>query len=368
MISLFINDGGVNATDFLADHAEQITVLADAGFLSRLHYAERSDPQGRFGEIDIRQMTVTVFRNMARWNEEGPSDHLYLVADEKGEGARLAALRADYPNLTFRGLAEHLFPALVARNPKAVFAPVPQDLMCKELTLIFATPRSGSSYLADVVGDCGLGDAREHLRNSVIDALTADYRFNRALALRNFLNLISKDGRAATKIIGHFFSRYLTTVAQDLELLRRLCDGMTTRVIILDRDDKVGQAVSAFLASRRGIWHVRSEADAAKLDQANTPDYAFNRLLARYTSFREQSAILGLARDFFPQAIELEYDRDIADATPGALANRLQEAFGLSGTLSGQRAADRQKLANAENAEICAQFRADYRVIFGIDP
>lgn len=368
MISLFINDGGVNATDFLADHADRITLMVDSGFLSRLHYAERSVPDGRFGEMDVRQMTVALFRRLAELNAQGPSSHLYLVADEAGEGARLKALRADYPNLHFKGLAEHLFPALVARLPKSVFGPVEQGLTCTDFTLIFATPRSGSSYLADVVGDCGLGNPREHLRNSVIDALQSDYRFNRPLAFRNFINLITEDGRASSKIIGHFLSRFLTGGAQDLALLRKLGEGMTIRVIILDRADKVGQAVSAFLAARRGIWHVRSDADAEKLVQVNSSAYGFNRLLARYTAFREQSAILAMVRDVFPQALELEYGRDIAEATPGALAARLREAFGLSVTRSGQRAEERQKLANAENAEICAQFRADYREMFGIDP
>lgn len=368
MISLFASDNGVSATAFLADYADRVTLLTSAGFLSRLHYAEAANPQERFAEIDVRQMTVAVLRQLEQQNAKGPDGHLYVVADEAGEGRRLADLRKAYPNLAFKGLAEHLFPTLVARIPRAMFKPVEQTLTCTELTLIFATPRSGSSYLADVVADCGLGDAREHLRNSVIEALTDDYKFNRAFAFRNFLNLISQDGRAATKIIGHFLSRYLTSGARDLDLLAELGKGMTIRAIVLDRDDTVGQAVSAYLASRRGIWHIRSEADAEKLDQANTHVYAFNRLLGRYTSYREQSAILGLVRDLFPAALELEYDRDIADATPEALAARLQEAFSVSMIPSGQQAAGRQKLANAENAEIGARFRADYHALFGVDP
>lgn len=367
MISLFSNDGGVDATKFLADNAQKITVLASAGFLSRMHYAERDAHGGRFGEIDIRQLTVAVFRLLAKWNEEGASDHVYLVADETGEGKRLAALRADYPNLTFKGLAEHLFPALIARAPQAVFAPVPTELACTEITLIFSTKRSGSSYLADVVRDSGLGDAREHLRNSVIDALKSDYRFNRPLALRNFLNLVAVDGRVATKIITHFFSDYMKTGARDLAVLAELCSGITPRVITLDRADKVGQAVSAFLAARRGVWHVQSEADAEKLGQTEVAPYNFNALLVRYTEYRQSSAVLDYARTLFPGALDLDYDRDIDGVAPAVIAARLAETFGISVDQMGSSAANRQKLANAENDEMCTRFRAEYRGLFGVD-
>lgn len=376
MISLFVNDGGVDATRFLADHADRVTVLASAGFLSRMHYAERSVGGGvgggRFGQIDIRQMTVAVFRLLAKWNAEGPSEHIYLVADEKGEGLRLAALRADYPDLNFKGLAEHLFPALIARNPQALFAPVSKDLTCTEITVIFSTKRSGSSYLADVVRDCGLGDAREHLRNSVIEALKSDYRFNRPLAVRNFLNLIAVDGRVATKVITHFFADYMKSGARDLALLADLCAGITPRIIVLDRADKVGQAVSAFLAARRGVWHVQSDSDAEKLGQAGPADYAFNALLVRYAEYRQSSAVLDYARSLFPGALDLEYDRDIDGADPAVLAARLVQAFGITvdqmADQMGGSAANRQKLANAENDEMCARFRVEYRALFGVDP
>jgi LPS sulfotransferase NodH len=381
MISLFANDGGVNATEFLADHADRITLLATPGFLSRLHYAERANPGGRFGEIDVRQMTVAVFRLLAQWNAEAaaakapeatPPEHLYLVADETGEGARLAALRADYPNLSFKGLAEHLFPALIARNPRAVFAPVRPDLGVTEITLIFATKRSGSSYLGDVVRDCGLGDAREHLRDQVIAALASDYRFNRPFALRNFLNLIAADGRVATKLITHFVADYLKTGARDLGLLAEICAGITPRVITLDRSDKVGQAVSAYLAARRGVWHVQSEADAAKLgqkrDAAGQVPYDFNALLVRYAEYRQSSAVLDLVRGIFPAALDLDYDRDVDGLDPAALAARLSGALGFSIGRMGGSAANRQKLADAENDAIGARFRTEYRALFGVDP
>jgi LPS sulfotransferase NodH len=385
MISLFVDDGGVNATAFLADHAERITLLATPGFLSRLHYAERdargATPGTRFGEIDVRQMTVALFRLLAQWNAEAAearareataAEHLYLVADETGEGARLAALRADYPHLTFKGLAEHLFPALIARNPRAVFAPVRQDLAVSEITLIFATKRSGSSYLGDVVRDCGLGDAREHLRDQVIAALASDYRFNRAFALRNFLNLIAAEGRVATKLITHFVADYLKTGARDLTVLAELCAGITPRVITLDRSDKVGQAVSAYLAARRGVWHVRSKADAAKLGQkreeAGQVTYDFNALLVRYAEYRQSSAVLDLVRGIFPVALDLDYNRDVDGLDPAALAVRLSGALGFSIGRMGGSAANRQKLANAENDAISARFREEYRALFGVEP
>ena len=368
MISLFANDGGVNATAFLADHAGRVTLLVTPGFLSRLHYAEAAHPEERFGEIDVRQMTVATLRQLGQQNARGPDGRLYVVADETGEGMRLEVLREAYPNLDFKGLAQHLFPALVARLPMAVFEPVRQDLACREITLILATKRSGSSYLADVVRDCGLGDAREHLRNQVIEALASDYRFNRPLAWRNFLNLITVEGRVASKVISHFLADYLRSGARDLALLAELCAGITPRVILLDRSDKVGQAVSAYLAGRRGLWHVQSDSDAARLESTAPAPYNFNALLVRYAEYRQQPAIFGMMRDIFPRALELDYDRDVAGQDPATLTARLAQAFGLEMRRTGQSADSRQRLANAENAEICARFTADYRALFGVDP
>ena len=367
MIELFNPANGLGTLQFLARESNRLVLLASSGALSGLQYAERLFPHEDYGKIDVRRITVGVLRQLKELNETGGSPIVFLVADEAGEGKRLKSLRENYPNLTFAGLGETLFPALVARNPGAIFDGVPRKAPCRQITLIFAPPRSGSSFVADVVTHVTGSKAREHLRNEVIEVLASPYKFNRAAALRNFLRLITTpEGQASTKIISHFLQDYVTRVG-DLKLVKRVFEGVGVRAIVIERDDKVAQTISGYLASRRGIWHLESGRDAERLEAAREVGYDFHKLLPRYLGYRHQSYVLDFTREVFPDHLALEYGRDIEAGDAVALGARIAEFLGLPWDPSDQLTG-RAKLANAENARLCARFRADYEELLGMRP
>jgi len=368
MIELFNHANGLGTLKFLAQESNRLILLASSGVLSSLQYAERQFPHEDFGEIDVRPITVGNLAQLKQLDEAGGSHVTFLVADETGEGKRLKSMRESYPNLTFAGLGEALFPALVARSPGAIFSGRSRKAPpCRQITLIFAPPRSGSSFVADVVSHVTGAKAREHLRNEVIEVLASPYRFNRTAALRNFFDLVTtQDGQAATKIISHFLQDYIGTVG-DLKLVRRVCEGMDVRAIVLDREDKVAQTISGYLAARRGIWHLESGRDAERLEAVGEVGYDFHKLLPRYLGYRQQSYVIDFAREIFPDHLALEYGRDIEAGDAVALGARIAEFLGLP-WVSGDQPAGRARLANEENARLCARFREDYEALLGTRP
>ena len=367
MISLFGTDAELNATRFLARNADKTILFTSTGFLSRLHYAAREAPGEPFDQIEVRPINVATLKQLSKLDGEGGFAKTFVVADESGEGKRLASLRATYPHLKFAGLAENLFPALVARRQGVALRPMPGKLQTRTLTMIFAPPRSGSSFVSDVVSQVTGTKIREHLRNDVIEALASPYRFNLAVALRNFLNLITNDaGHASTKIISHFLQDYVGQ-AGSLKLVKRVCEGLDVKVIVVERDDKVAQTVSGFLAMRRGVWHLESARDAAAIEAAPQVGYDFDRLLPRYLGYRHQSYVLDFAREIFPDHLLLEYGRDLEAGDAAALGQRVANFLGLppeAGQI--ETKAVRAKLANEENQRLCTRFRADYDALFGL--
>lgn len=291
---------------------------------------------------------------------------VWIVVDRQDEAAQLQRLRMTTDqDRSFLGLGADILPAIVARNA----AHITNEAMAtpSTLTLILAPPRSGSSFVADLVGQITETKTREHLRKDVISALAAPYAFDRVAAMRRFLGLIAnqRTGQASTKIITHFVQDYVAEVG-DLNVLKEAASGIDVKPIILDRTDHVGQAVSGYLARARGIWHLESGRDIAALARADKVPYDFNAILQLYLGYRQQSYVLDFAREIFPDHLALEYGRDIEAGDAVALGERIAAFLGLPWDPA-EQPTGRAKLANEENARLCARFREDYRELFGQD-
>lgn len=301
--------------------------------------------------------------SLSRFPDDNRVD-LWIVADPEPD--RLDALRDQCPEQRFVGLGQDLFPALVARRPRAIFDPTPEPP--STLCLIIAPPRSGSSFVADRVGRITGTKTREHLRKDVVSALAAPYAFDRVAAIRRFLGLIANPdtGQASTKIITHFIQDYVAEVG-DLNAFKEAAKGIDVKPIIVERLDHVGQAVSGYLAMARGIWHLESDKDAAALASANEVPYDFKALLQLYLGYRQQGYVIDFAREIFPDHLALEYGRDIEAGDAVALGARIAEFLGLPCD-PGDPPAGRAKLANEENTRLCARFREDYEALLGTRP
>lgn len=256
----------------------------------------------------------------------------------------------------------------MAQQPNAVFAPIPPKLTAHTATLVFATPRSGSSLLADILTDLGAGRVVEHLRPDVIEVLTADYDYDLPAALRNFLNFSSIDGYFGTKLISLFLSNYLKGRSH-LSHVARICAGMKLRVIFLDRDDKVAQAISGHLASRRGLWHITSPADAKRLQTRPKPAMEFHAVLPRYVQYQEQRGIIDAWRRMLPQGLELGYETDLLGADLPALARRLAGFVGLPPVrVALTKTAQRQRIADDDSLSMGREFAEEFQALFGMRP
>lgn len=260
---------------------------------------------------------------------EGIHDCLIVYAPGN-EAAALADLRQRFPGQRFAGLGEEVFPALLARQaPLAILEAEGEGPPCQALTLVLSTPRSGSSRVADVLGELGQGDCREHLRGDLAAALATTYRFDLSAALRRFLFLLGRtgNGRASTKLIVGHLVNWLAT-RPDPRPLRDAMAGVTLHCIITDRADRVAQAVSGTIAEISGVWQNRSQADSTRIRRLTEADYTFATLFWRFLSYRHQGHLLNEVAGWFPRALRLAYDTDIADATSVELARRISLAFG----------------------------------------
>ena len=367
MLPLFKLEAELSALPFLARHAADVGIIAPLAELDTLphqvHTPGTAALTGKLRDVEVVALDAETQSVLARRSRE----KLWVVANPDCEDEALNALRRHCPDHFLLGLTEALFPALVARKPGAVFNRLPRKAPCQQMTLILAPPRSGSSFVADVVGQIIGSKTREHLRKEVIEVFGSSYNFDRSAALRNFIYLVTtQDGQAATKIISHFLQDYIAKVG-DLGTVRRVFEGVSIRPIIIEREDKVAQAISVYLAERRGIWHLESGGDAERLEAVREVGYDFRKLLALYLRSRQQSYVIDFMREIFPDHLALEYGGDIEAGDAAALGARISAFLGLP-WMPGAKRTGRAKLANEENALLYTRFREEYRTIFGREP
>lgn len=350
---------------FLEDNAHRVTLLAPPAVLEELARIDAGcDPR----PVPVDGVPLTAEGLAALAARPADPDRCHVVYDPEGERPRLVALRESHPGLRFAGFVQDLLAALVARVGTNIFDLPKRPGMPRRIVLVFATPRSGSSLLADMLSDMGQGDVREHLREDIVKALASDYVYDRARTLQNFLCHAQRRGTFGTKIISHFFEDYIQS-RPDFEVLRKQAEGIPVQVITLDRADKVGQAISAELASRRGVWHITDARSAEAIRNSAEVRYDFPRLFARYFSYQRQSAILDFVRRVFPDHLALEYGTDLDTGDPEALARRLATFLGIEGQdFTFRRAAARQKIADETNDQFRDRFVATFGRYFAGQP
>ncbi len=251
-----------------------------------------------------------------------------IVFAPDDEAMWLRSLRALYPALRFAGMGADILPALAARKTPLA-RPAPLDgPPCDHLTVIAATPRSGSSHVADILTELGRGDCREHIRGDIARALASGYRFDLGAAVRLFLHLIAvpETGQAATKlIVSHVFD-WLDS-RPHLQALKNALQGVKIDMIITDRADRIAQAASSEIALKSGVYQRRTSADGAKIAALGADDFAFDSAFWRFQNYSRQGHFLAALSAWFPRALALDYDRDIAQFSAQALADTLQRAF-----------------------------------------
>ena len=208
-----------------------------------------------------------------------PSDHRYLCVDDGTPtdwvpelgNRRIVVASARREAEIFELLTREAASGLPALSVQRLFADLFVNLACGHAPLesapvpaaepviayaIVGTPRSGSEFLCNVLRSTGhAGYPEEHLRLES-QVLT---RYSRFDCVEYFRALMSRrttpNGVFGTKIISHFLSEHVRLargLTRDLERLH---------YIHIVRRDRVGQAISALIAGKIGVWHVRNDED-----------------------------------------------------------------------------------------------------------
>lgn len=369
MKQLFEPGGEGRVLEFLSAHSDRFQIVASPKFISDLYYIERDNPTAFAQNLKI--FSIASLSSLA--SISGEQDRVMLenrvvhvVADSEGEDDRLALLRNLHPTLTFVGLCRDLVPAILARSAHRVTEDLSALPMPADLLVLFATPRSGSSLLGDIIGQMGFGVAREHLRPTTLELLLCGYKFDRAEALRNFLRLEAKDGWVSTKLITHFVQEFFAEGGKTDWLFDAL-KGVRCHVVGLDRHDRIAQAVSGAIAAQRKMWHHFEGGKQPELKDEEIR-YSFDSILSRLSSYAQQGAYLKMWSDFADDLPTLWYEEDIDGQPFEAVARNLQNIIGLPQDRCRDDArfeTGRLRIASAVNDRLIAQFRQDWGQRFG---
>jgi LPS sulfotransferase NodH len=170
------------------------------------------------------------------------------------------------------------------------------SMMPHTLYAVVCTPRSGSTFLCDLISQNIGGKAIEHLRDPLLyllkhrETLNIDF----SLFIEKLLVFCSVNGVFGTKLISHFLLDLVNFLEDDeLSLIIDYFNMRGLKVVYLYREDKYAQTVSKYLASRSKKWHVISSNDISDYQNSvKEIDYDFNTLKKIYDNFIEEESKL----------------------------------------------------------------------------
>lgn len=369
MKTLFAATSEIRLVRFLNENSRKLKLLCDPGFVADLYYARLDEKDAPELTVPIQALSIEVLDGLRALAAASDKPPLLVVASPANEAERLRTLRDEYPKLTFVGLAEHVVPALVAQAAHKLFEPHPVLVgpgAPLKLAIVFATPRSGSSYVCDILEGLGIGRPREHLRDTLIELFASSYHFDKCAAIRNFLVYSAKDGWVGTKLITHFVEDFVTTCGL-ADVAAALDIPIDIYPIFLDRKDRAMQAISGELAARRGVWHITDAASRQKVAEAAAVRYDFYSILKRYIGYSSQSAFLEALRALYERRLELVYENDVVDHS--GLVDRLATFLGVDAEdRCFAKAGQRERIAGGLNDQFRAAFASDFIQRFGSRP
>lgn len=238
---------------------------------------------------------------------------LVLDPDEERIANQLKALKP--PRTVFR-FADDAFPSLATQRRVDGARTAPP----KRHYAVFCTPRSGSTYLCDLLATNGAGKPREHIRRAA-----RLLRLSGQCPQRFLDRIISFDDGGetfGTKFISEFLigSGLLDDGAAFSAYLGR----RNFRLIRLLRDNSE-QAVSQYLAQALKHWHARSDAERAELKARQSEvEYDFSKIFQIFSELQRHDVHLSkFLSDLSLPLIEIKY-ADLCDRPREVLGEVLE--------------------------------------------
>lgn len=217
---------------------------------------------------------------------------------------------------------------------------------------IFATPRTGSYYLCELLYRAGIGVPKEHLRPAPVRLFRSASGFQPQRFAANLTRSATAGTFFGTKLISHYL---LDAVEGNTRrhLLRRWIERHDIRLIHLVREDVVQQAASAVVAIRRDSWRFERSNRHPNL---TPPPYDFDELFRFFDAFRRQNRILESFLDSFPRVHRVTYEA--LESDPLARLNDILAFLGAPGRDT-VPAVDSLKIRNDETEAFAERFREE---------
>ncbi len=248
-----------------------------------------------------------------------------------------------------------VLPAMIAQYSvtKLDFRSFP-DFGSLKLYAIVSTPRSGSTFLGNLLRSIGLGNPIEHIRPWVSElfASRAPGLFDGIRFLQQLINFGRTGEIFGTKLISHVVEDILPSLTpEETSYLRELA--RRTKVIYLNRRSKLDQAISTLRAQKTGIWHSTDKAYQPAAYGAFPYDFdEIERTLAYYiNSERKIAQLLSDCRDL----IIIDYDE--LSSNPTRICLEIAEQLGVRAR--GEPVAEVEKLADNESQAMTSRFKND---------
>ena len=253
--------------------------------------------------------------------DEIPADAKRVFAhDLDDEAGLLARLRAARPDLEVHGWTG-LIPVLVAdRRLPAPDIPLPVHRFA-----VVCTPRTGSTFLCELLEAGGLGAAREHLRWPLI------YALRHGVPAEAAFDLVQRHGAVngvfGTKLISHFLFDAVGQAQAGAFLQGWAQQGF--RFIRLRRDP-VAQTLSKYSAKHSGVWHARGALAEGRRRRLEKVSYDFAELRDIHQRTLAEDRALDEAMAGLPPERVLALDYDSVVAAPLEALARTATFLGLA--------------------------------------
>lgn len=158
-------------------------------------------------------------------------------------------------------------------------------------TIVFATQRSGSTYLCERLYAQGFGRGNEHILDYVLpsehNVLQSGHYTDEVARRFKFDEFVSKGkdrDHYCTKVMANYMHSFCgllmnSSVVFEIEQQAAVLETVFGRAsyLFLYRPNRIAQAISRIIAAQTGVWH-RTEAGTTYVDSAVSVDAVYNQL------------------------------------------------------------------------------------------
>lgn len=231
------------------------------------------------------------------------------------------------------------------------------DKLPKKSYVIFSAPRSGSTFLCDLLERTGkAGYPKEYFTRPVFESVLAS-----GFEFRYWYDTVQKNTQSKNRVFGAKFIGerlgWLKTILNDVQI-REIFYGH--KAIILERRELDRQAVSKWCAGLSNQWHLERGGVKA-IGFSYLDSYNYNAIFQVYQKLSgEKKIIEDFVSEFFTddEVIRVDYERLVEN--PHSEVGRISEFLGENlSSFTVTRSSKYEKDVSPEKGRVLKRFRSD---------